>query len=196
MEKTKERRGEREKEHFQSPSLPRNNTQIESESWFVLTLMPRSKYLEWLKLTTLYILLAVGPSVPSTYILWNHHPQTIRQPFKAITELSITTSKNPLADWLRCLWTQFFPRSTPSKSPRQGQQAILRGWTMITELHSLASPTLRTVRAKKFSGSNLCCLFYLINRRDKVVRFSITVRALAACQILLVRSICKKKKAK
>lgn len=98
-EKTKERRGKRGKEHFQSPSLPRNNTQIESESWFVLTWKPRSKYLGWLKLTTLYILLAVGPSVPSTYILWNHHPHTIRQPFKAMTELSITTSKTPLA-WL------------------------------------------------------------------------------------------------
>lgn len=93
----------------------------------------------------------------------------VEKHLKTVTESPITTAQSPLAPMPLnpVLLSKDAPKT--GESPKLGQQTALTGWTVITELYSLASPTLRTIRAKEFPGSYLGCQSCLISHRDKVV---------------------------
>lgn len=54
------------------------------------------------------------------------------------------------------LCTAFQDALKAGEAPKLGQQATLGGWTIVMELHSLASPTLMTIRAKEFFQAPIC----------------------------------------
>lgn len=96
----------------------------------------------------------------------------VEKQLKTVTELPITTAQSPLAYLAPMpLNSVLLSKDAPKtgESPKLGQQTAFTGWTVITELYLLASPTLRTIRAKEFPGSHLGCQSCLISHWDKVV---------------------------